>query len=64
LDMIFTIGAAISAGLFIYGGYLAIHYALFLRRTARECEKFSESRKSPAPSAAISCGRYRAKCGH
>ena len=29
LDMIFTIGAAISAGLFIYGAYLPIRYTLF-----------------------------------
>jgi hypothetical protein len=29
LDIIFTIGTAISAGLFIYGAYLAIQYVLF-----------------------------------
>jgi hypothetical protein len=39
LNMIFTIGGAISAGLFIYGAFIAIDYALFPKNTTRKAEE-------------------------
>ena len=42
MDMIFTIGAAISAGLFIYGAFIAIDYALFPEHTTATTEELPE----------------------
>ena len=52
--MIFTIGAVISAGLFIYGAYLAIRYTLFHEHiaTTSTADELPEIReKHPKPSA-------------
>ena len=42
MDMIFTIGTAISAGLFIYGALIAIDYALFPEHTTATTEELPE----------------------
>jgi hypothetical protein len=61
LDMIFTIGAAISAGLFIYGAYLAIHYALFHEHiaTTSTADELPEIREKQCE-ASVEQGRPRA----
>lgn len=42
LDIIVTIGTAISAGLGIYGAFLAIDYALFPEHTTATVEELPE----------------------
>jgi hypothetical protein len=42
MDMIFIIGTAISAGLFIYGAFIAIDYALFPEHTTATTEELPE----------------------
>jgi hypothetical protein len=42
LDMIFTMGTAISAGLFVYGAFIAIDCALFPEHTSATIEQLPE----------------------
>ena len=42
LDTILTIGASISAGLFVYGVFMAIDYALFPEHTTPSIEELPE----------------------
>lgn len=42
LDMIFTIGTTISAGLFICSAFMAIDYALFPEQTTAAAEELPE----------------------
>lgn len=42
LDMIFTMGTAISAGLFVYGAFIAIDSALFPEHTTATMEELPE----------------------
>jgi hypothetical protein len=42
LDIILTIGTAISAGFFIYGAFVAIDYALFPQGTTPTTEELPE----------------------
>jgi hypothetical protein len=42
MDMIFTIGMGISAGLIISGAFISIHYALFPEQTTSTTEELPE----------------------
>ena len=42
LDIIFPIGAAISAGLFMYGAFITIDFALFPEHTTAITEELPE----------------------
>ena len=42
LDIILTIGTALSAGFFIYGAFVAIDYALFPEHTTATAEELPE----------------------
>lgn len=42
LDMIFTVGPTISAGLLVYAGFIAIDCALFPEHTSATIEELAE----------------------